>query len=507
MSLGLLRLLLSLMVIDQHYGLFRGHVQPWLLRAVQPLSLAPIGEGAVAVTGFFVLSGYLIGWILEHKYQPERYGLAGFYASRAVRIYPLYLLVLAVQLGAHAYTVGADIPLHTLFDNVTLLPYAATMMWGQRGMVTTLDIGSRFLLPQAWTVSLDLLFYLVAPMLLNHRRRRRVALAALLAAALVLAAVARTSPLWFQYFYSSGFIYLFAFLLGAEARSWSGRATAPFIAATVAALFAAYLPIVLPPAWWQLVAAAAFAYIVRHLHATTRSSGMDRLFSDLTYPLYLTHLPLMWLFRPGDDGGRIALTLGITLVVSLALMYAFERPLDRWRNHLSARLVRAAAPAGAATPRQQGAWITDTAVAGLVLLAPLRNDFTVLQALHAQRSDLRVTPHLALRSTTDAILSIAGPLQGSLRVGTSDWALQFSAHGRQCSWRLDQPPTHAGSPAPLPCHAPLVLAMYRLGARTVIGVDSTWVVSVPASMPLIQLDYAGPTPAPLTLWRGYASKQ
>lgn len=503
MSLGLLRLILSLMVVDQHYGLFRNHVQPLLLRAVEPHALSPIGEGAVAVTGFFVLSGYLIGWILEHKYRPEQHGVLGFYASRAVRIYPLYLLVLAAQLAAHAYTVGMDISPRALLDNITLLPYAATMMWGQRGMVTTLDIGARFVLPQAWTVSLDLLFYLVAPMLLNHPRRRRVLLLALLGAAWVLAGATPASPLWFQYFYSSGFVYLFAFLLGGEARAWRCGATLPFIAASVSVLLAAYLPILLPPAFWQLLAAFAFAYIVRHLHETTPSNTLDRFFSDLTYPLYLVHLPLLWLLTPGDSGKRIALALAVTLLVSVTLIYLFERPLERWRARLSTRLARATATR---TPTRQGTGLA-AAVGGLMLFAPLRNDLTVLRTLRPAHTALQAAQPLPLQSARDVVFSMADPPRGRLRVGNGDWALEFFRDGDRCDWRLDKPRTQLGHPERLPCRAPLVLAMYRLGSQTVIGVDSTWVVSVPASTPTFNLDYTGPASARLTLWRGYAEQQ
>src|SRR5208283_4066541 len=84
MGLGALRFLLSLMVIDAHYG-FVGHgIQVAMVNRFGVDRLAYVGSGGIAVNGFFVVSGYLITLVLSRKYAPGWHGAKAFYLSRAL---------------------------------------------------------------------------------------------------------------------------------------------------------------------------------------------------------------------------------------------------------------------------------------------------------------------------------------------------------------------------------------------------------------------------------------
>ena len=95
MGLGALRFCLSLLVIDSHYGLFGHRIQLEAVNRFGVDRLAYVGSGGIAVSGFFVISGYLITLVLSRKYDAGWHGAKAFYVSRALRIYPLYGLVLA----------------------------------------------------------------------------------------------------------------------------------------------------------------------------------------------------------------------------------------------------------------------------------------------------------------------------------------------------------------------------------------------------------------------------
>ena len=91
-GLGWVRLLLSLMVFDAHYWVFRTHIYPHLLKHIHSLdrSRAP-GMGALAVIGFFVISGYAIALVLNRKNEYKNdLGILVFYLNRIFRIYPLF---------------------------------------------------------------------------------------------------------------------------------------------------------------------------------------------------------------------------------------------------------------------------------------------------------------------------------------------------------------------------------------------------------------------------------
>ena len=61
------------------------------------------GYAAYAVWGFFVLSGYLMTYILTQRYHFTRLGLLHYTRNRFVRIYPTYWLALALGIFALAF--------------------------------------------------------------------------------------------------------------------------------------------------------------------------------------------------------------------------------------------------------------------------------------------------------------------------------------------------------------------------------------------------------------------
>jgi peptidoglycan/LPS O-acetylase OafA/YrhL len=125
--------------------------------------------GWVGVDLFFVLSGFLITEILIDKVSRLR-GLRAFYARRALRIFPLYYLFLAVVFG-----LGAIVPaLHTEgFQRVAdhqgwLWLYASNIKmaitgdpgvfgWEKTGWVETTHF---------WTLAIEEQFYLIWPVLI-----------------------------------------------------------------------------------------------------------------------------------------------------------------------------------------------------------------------------------------------------------------------------------------------------------------------------------------------------
>ncbi|WP_215890908.1 hypothetical protein [Acidithiobacillus thiooxidans] len=66
-----MRFVLSLMVLDQHLGFYRTLILPKLVALVGIQNISPIGGGAIAVSGFFVLSGYLIAHVLQGHYSHQ----------------------------------------------------------------------------------------------------------------------------------------------------------------------------------------------------------------------------------------------------------------------------------------------------------------------------------------------------------------------------------------------------------------------------------------------------
>ena len=93
MSLGTFRYILALLVLMSHL---------WLQM--------PQGFAAYAVWGFFLLSGFLMTYVLSVKYKFSIKGISHYLYNRALRIYPLYWIAFIVGIiGMHYLdSIGSD---------------------------------------------------------------------------------------------------------------------------------------------------------------------------------------------------------------------------------------------------------------------------------------------------------------------------------------------------------------------------------------------------------------
>lgn len=385
MGLGWLRLLLSLLVIDAHYGGFRLLVQPRLVNAFGVERMAFVGEGEVAIAGFFVISGYVIAYVLARKYDPASWrGIGIFLLGRALRIYPLYLLVFAafwamLALAGAAPQMGAT----QLANNLLLVPLGAVALLGDHVTLGPMQLTGQLLIGPAWTLCFDLLFYVLAPFLLVWKRT----LWAVWGVGLVyFAAFAVTldprPPIWFAYLYTSPIAYLFAFACGALVFHHGDR-IAPnrlLLGGLFGALFwLTYFPLGFTNAAVnQLLAILVLTGLVAALKDFGKGRQWDRLFGDLTYSTYLLHLPLLLLLERFQIAGAPWWGLILTYALAFALLYTFEYPLDRLRDGLQRRLSANAGRPVSALP------LASTAI--VAMLAAVAVTSYVRNALHGGES-------------------------------------------------------------------------------------------------------------------------
>ena len=109
-----------------------------------------LGKGYLAVSLFFVLSGFILAYTYEGKIQGSRNGMH-FWEARIARIYPVYLLALAV-----------------------MIPFSRDVTFPQRLVVLSMiqawipwrpDLAGAWNFP-AWSLSVEAFFYLCFPVIL-----------------------------------------------------------------------------------------------------------------------------------------------------------------------------------------------------------------------------------------------------------------------------------------------------------------------------------------------------
>jgi len=357
--MGLVRFFLAFAVAAGHAAAFF-HIDH------QPIKL----PGAYAVQIFYMISGFLIALILDGKYANSLRGNWMFYSNRAVKIFVPYLTVLAVtvavslvfyactgdglSLGAiigEAHNMAPLTWLYVVFTNLFLFGLEWSYVLVDRGGQLSLDphafssgaAATQFVVDlPAWTLSIELTFYLLAPLVL----RRHFLLIAVLAYACQLFRFNEYHDGWFTEVTEGRFfpfelgLFLYGALVYRARRLLDAGATArgPLVVGFL--MFLVLLPEYFIAQNYQLFAAVGL--LLPSLLEFTNRHRWDRWLGELSYPLYILHFPLLWLISallarwlPSALGGQIIwpfLALLAAIGLSAAMHHFIVVPVDRWRQ-------------------------------------------------------------------------------------------------------------------------------------------------------------------------------
>ena len=317
---GLFRLFLALLVFAHHISRF--------------------AVGTCAVYVFFCLSGFWIQRMYVRKYSATRLPYLTFTVSRAWRLFPTFWLVTAITL---VYLWASGRP-----ASYWVMPYRTHFVLSNLFLIGYHQLPRQPLIP-AWSLDIEMQFYLVAPFiaLLLARRKRLAGLVLIAAAAVSLGDYFLNSPI-------SVAQYLVYFVIGmiAAATDWrpSGRlvlgflgAMAILVACCLASPWRGVLLVGAHPG--PLAIYSPHANVVLALLAmpyaiyTTRQRGFskDGMFADLSYVVYLLHWPAtLWIDgHQGNTWHRLgAIVMGSTLVmgISLVIWKFYDHPINRLRS-------------------------------------------------------------------------------------------------------------------------------------------------------------------------------
>ena len=278
--LGALRFILACIVVAEHAR--------WVLPP-NLFSLVLMLGSFAAVLGFLAISGYSIAASLDRS--PY-----GFYRRRFRRIYPTYLLALALALAPYLFIPGA-LPVGTmLLPRPTLPQILGHLVFMQGFVVPVLDSDSAL-----WSLSVEVLCYALAPLLWRLRSRFVVLLAVPSLAFFTVARGPLGLPHYAHMIYGAAFAALFwAWLAGflfyrhrAEPRAAWAWAVLGSVALLLNRSDAPRLaPMTLVASFAALSAAPAVPLPPRLAWVCTR-------LGDVSYPLYLLHTPILLLLALG----------------------------------------------------------------------------------------------------------------------------------------------------------------------------------------------------------------
>lgn len=323
---------------------------------------------AIAVQVFYLISGFYISLVLANGYPRRR----DFYESRLLRLLPAYWCVLATALVYYSCTANflprlAALPVRVWIPyavaQVTLLGIDLSMFTGINGghlgfvryyFHSHPPLHDLLLVPQAWSLGVEIWFYLLAPFVVRRSLRPIAALLGLsLACRLALIHGGLSGDPWNYRFFPNE---LAIFLLGVLANRWYLRCPAYFARHGAAArilLLADALFLVFFSDLWGGVDRKRIALLLLigislpFVFALGKDSRWDRTIGNLSYPVYICHVLILDLWsRLFGLSLRLhsvpqTLFLLVVLLVAAAIHFGVERPVERLRARVKRR---AAAP-------------------------------------------------------------------------------------------------------------------------------------------------------------------
>jgi peptidoglycan/LPS O-acetylase OafA/YrhL len=371
--MGLLRVILAIAVVLSHAG---------QIPAYSPMP-AP-----TAVQAFYIISGFYMSLVLDGKYAAGARGTLTFYLSRFLRLAPTYWLVASATLVVFLITRFSFVgPLSGVWHDFAITPLFAQVAIGASNVLIfgqdllalcrldlgsptglTLEVGAPatsipssrfFLVPQAWSLGVELSFYLLAPLVLR-KSARTVILLCLASLLLRVACFQRGldhDPWTYRFFPFELALFLagnLAYRLGKTAQAGRRGRTTLGVAIWVALLAASVVGfnLGLAPHFAQVLFLAGMPWCLPWVFALSARWKWDRLLGELSYPVYLSHLLVVrWAFPHQGlivSGAMVAAASLLCLFAESRFEPFRQRLVEAFGRHgISWAAVRAAGHAGA----------------------------------------------------------------------------------------------------------------------------------------------------------------
>ncbi|MFO0941619.1 MAG: acyltransferase [Pirellulales bacterium] len=356
--MGILRFFLAVSVVAHHSG------------DILCLKWMP---GNFAVEIFFIISGFYMALVLSEKYSGKG-RFVSFYKNRFLRLYPTFLVITLAtwawfffvwwwlkriptngwveQYGlmgtapkvllvlSNWLMIGNDARclFHFSHDGQFKIFHAYGTTVASDGATWCGDFGT---IGQAWSIGLEIWFYLLAPILSKQRTRVLVSIAV---CSVVLKISMETNGFLSYFFFPAQLYYFIAGMitqrLGTRLKNESTTKRVGVLLCLIFALVTVGFQII-PISWWtwaRLVICGAICISLPYIFCAFSSSRFDRWIGNLSYPIYMTHMLVISILTP---------VMGVwyspnwALVCSFAgamlIYYTIEKPIDHLRQSLASK--------------------------------------------------------------------------------------------------------------------------------------------------------------------------
>lgn len=358
MGLGLIRIVLAVAVLITHSAYSSTLTLP----------------GAIAVKLFFIISGFYMAMILCEKYK-DHHRL--FYKNRFLRLFPLYIATIGfiVAFGILTFALrGASINnslavLHgyqngqlTLWTSLFLALANFSMLfqdlvfflgpdaqgnlaWASAEQMKTVPFYSYLLIPQAWSLSLEVVFYLLAPLVIKRIRTILFWMSISIACRIALFIAGYDGEQFIYRFFPSELVF---FLTGSLSYHLHRQFHVPLLTRLDRYLM---IPVVVTIASYQVIPGSlepfvrgglylALAVSIPYIFNRSKDNDLDNRIGDLSYPFYILHMftyEVLLVLTPrigiqAKDLVFLFAWVATTMALSYAMIRLIQSPIERIRK-------------------------------------------------------------------------------------------------------------------------------------------------------------------------------
>ncbi len=331
--MGVIRLLLALSVLVFHSG--------------HPIFGLTLVDGFPAVSLFFTISGFYMAMILNEKYSSYR----PFITTRLLKLFPTYWAIVLlsmcfthIELFEYGFLNGIYLFVSNFFivgSQFVSITYATgnelhLLKFGE-GYRPEIIWGHLYIGP-VWSLGVELVFYFFTPFCLTGRFRwLRLSLLPLASLATYAFLTSKSSwiiPWTYNLFLPNAYLFASGAAAYFLSKRWIPRIenykylNAGLCLAVISYLiFNQYMPnyLRLATANSSPLGTFLFVFATPFVFQATKRSKLDRFLGDLSYPVYLSHMFVIYNFPYFRSSHPAVVTLAVALVIELTVVRLVER--------------------------------------------------------------------------------------------------------------------------------------------------------------------------------------
>ena len=317
---------------------------------IRHLLLLKLTGTSIAVVGFYCMSGFLITRIIHETYGNSWRGKIYFLLNRLTRIYPIYYMCLIVGLiclygfGDSGWVISSFTKPSSWADwSPQIFIFGLNIISKNFEPLAMNNIYPIRILPPAWSLNVELLYYIFMGVVIGTSLRRMLLWCAV-------SIGISGYLLWNHYSYDYHYftIYNSSIFFAAGALAYHSCRYASHIVKLPPALAVilggslTYIPYILGYSVYEnlyfiYLSIPVFMYVLVCLYSPEYADKREQFFGNISYPLFLVHWPLSTLFVhwwPPFTFGYWAAAVSLSLLVSAGIVFINAKLFNEVRNRL-----------------------------------------------------------------------------------------------------------------------------------------------------------------------------